>query len=453
MENTKAENKMGVMPVNKLLLSMAVPIMISMMVQAFYNVVDSYFVAKISENALTAVSMAFPIQNLMIAVGSGIGVGMNALLSRALGERKPEEASHYAMQGIFLLLVGYGLFLVIGLFFVGPFMASQTDIAEIAGYGEAYLKVCCFFSFGIFGQFAFERISQGTGRTMDSMISQMTGAVANIILDPIFIFGLGFAPKLGVTGAAVATVIGQILGAAVGLFLNLTKNKEIRFSLRDIRPDWMVAGKILTIGIPSILMASIGSLTTYTLNRILGAFTSTAVAVFGAYFKLQSFIFMPVFGLNNGMVPIIGYNFGARRKDRVYKTIRLSMMYAVFIMLAGFAVFQLLPDKLLLLFEASEQMLAIGIPAFRIISLSFLLAGINVIAASVCQALGRSMYSLLLSVGRQLVILLPAAYLLSLSGRVDFVWFSYPIAEIGAFLLSLIMLRRALKQINWEPAS
>lgn len=452
MQTANAENKMGIMPVNKLLLSMAVPIMISMMVQAFYNVVDSYFVAKISEHALTAVSMAFPIQNLMIAVGSGIGVGMNALLSRALGERKPESASHYAMQGIFLLLVGYGLFLLIGLFFVRTFMISQTDIAEIIDYGEDYLKVCCFFSFGLFGQFAFERISQGTGRTMDSMISQMAGAVANIILDPIFIFGLGFAPKLGVAGAAVATVIGQILGAAVGLFLNLTKNKEIRFSLRDILPDWPVAGRILTIGIPSILMVSVGSLTTYSLNRILGMFTSTAVAVFGAYFKLQSFVFMPVFGLNNGMIPIIAYNYGARQKDRVHKTIRLSMLYAVMIMLIGLAVFQFLPDKLLLLFEASEQMLAIGIPALRIISLSFLLAGINVIAASVCQALGRSMYSLLLSIGRQLVILLPAAYLLSLLGRVELVWLSYPIAEIGAFFLSLILLQRVLKQLNWETA-
>lgn len=452
MQTANTENKMGVMPINQLLLSMAVPIMISMMVQAFYNVVDSYFVAKISENALTAVSMAFPIQNLMIAVGSGVGVGMNALLSRALGQKRPDEASHYAMQGIFLLLSGYAIFLIIGLFFVKAFMASQTDIAEIAEYGEAYLRVCCFFSFGLFGQFAFERISQGTGRTIDSMISQITGAVANIILDPIFIFGLGFAPRLGVTGAAVATVIGQILGACVGLFLNLTKNKEIHFSLRDIFPDFPVAGRILTIGIPSILMASIGSLTTYTLNRILGAFTSTAVAVFGAYFKLQSFIFMPVFGLNNGMVPIIAYNFGARQKDRVHKTIRLSMLYAVCIMLIGFAAFQLFPDKLLLLFEASGQMLSIGIPALRTFSLSFLLAGINVIAASVCQALGRSMYSLFLSIGRQLVILLPAAYLLSLSGRIEFVWFSYPIAEIGSFILSLILLKKALGQLNWKDA-
>jgi putative MATE family efflux protein len=447
---TKAENKMGVMPVNKLLLSMAVPIMISMMVQAFYNVVDSYFVAKVSENALTAVSMAFPIQNLMIAVGSGVGVGMNALLSRALGEKKEQEASHFAMQGIFLLLAGYVLFLIIGLFFTRLFMASQTDIAEIVDYGVDYLKVCCCFSFGLFGQFAFERISQGTGRTIDSMISQTVGAVANIILDPIFIFGIGFVPKMGVTGAAIATVIGQILGAAVGLFLNLTKNKEIHFSFRDILPDWPVAGRILKIGVPSILMASVSSLTTYVLNRILGVFTSTAVAVFGAYFKLQSFIFMPVFGLNNGMVPIIAYNFGARQKDRVNQTIRLSMTYAVTIMLIGLAVFQLLPDKLLLLFEASEQMLAIGIPALRIISLSFALAGVNVIAGSVCQALDRSMYSLILSAGRQLVILLPAAYLLSLTGNIDLVWFSFPLAEVVALVLSIILLKKALKQLDWN---
>ena len=445
------ENKMGTMPVNQLLLSMAVPIMISMMVQAFYNVVDSYFVAKVNENALTAVSMAFPIQNLMIAAGSGIGVGMNALLSRALGERKPEDANHYAMQGVLLLLAAYGIFLIVGLFFTHGFMTSQTDIPEIIAYGDSYLRICCCLSLGLFLQFAFERISQGTGRTVDSMISQTTGAVANIVLDPIFIFGLGPAPRMGVAGAALATVLGQMLGALVGFLLIQKKNRDIRLSLRDLAPDFPALKRILAIGIPSILMASIGSITTYVMNRILIAFTSTAVAVFGVYFKLQSFIFMPVFGLNNGMVPIIAFNYGAKNRSRVDQTIRLSWLYAVSIMLIGFFIFQFFPRQLLLLFDASEQMLTIGIPALRIISTSFILAGICIVSASVCQAVGCSLYSLFLSVNRQLIILLPSALLLSLSGNVDLVWLAFPIAEVVNLVVSLLFVRRALNQLEWTP--
>lgn len=450
MQNISRENKMGSMPINKLLLSMAVPIMISMMVQAFYNVVDSYFVAKISENALTAVSMAFPIQNLMIAVGVGTGVGMNALLSRSLGEQRPDKANHFAMQGIVILLIGYLLFLVIGLFFTGPFMTTQTDIAEIISYGTDYLRICCCFSVGLFMQFAFERISQGTGRTMDSMISQTTGAVTNIILDPIFIFGLGPIPQFGVAGAAIATILGQMLGATVGFILVVTKNKDIRLSLRGLIPDTKAMGRILQIGFPSILMASVGSLTTFVMNQILFGFTSTAVAVYGAYFKLQSFIFMPVMGLNNGMVPIIGYNFGARNRARVDETIALSKRYALFIMCFGLALFQLLPNQLLSLFEASEQMLTIGVPALRIISIHFPIAAICIISGSVCQALGFSVYSLIISICRQLLVLLPVAYLMSLTGNINLVWLSFLAAEITSFIISTRFAKKSLNSLNWN---
>ncbi len=445
----KQENKMGSMPINKLLLSMAVPIMISMMVQAFYNVVDSYFVAKLSENAFTAVSIAFPIQNLMIAVGAGTGVGMNALLSRALGEQKPEQANHFAMQGITILLTGYVLFLFVGLFGAEAFMATQTDIAEIVEQGTSYLRICCGLSVGLFMQFAFERISQGTGRTIDSMISQTVGAVANIILDPIFIFGFGPIKAYGVAGAAIATVLGQMMGALTGFLLVKLKNPYIRLSFRDMRPDFAAIGYMLKIGFPSILMSSIGSVTTFAMNQILFGFSATAVAVYGAYFKLQSFIFMPVIGLNNGMVPIIGYNYGARNRARVDETIRLSKRYAIAIMCFGLALFQLIPDRLLLLFEASEHMLEIGVPAMRIISIHFPVAAVCIINGSVCQALGFSVYSLIISICRQLVVLLPVAYFLSLTGNINLVWLAFLAAEAASFIIGTIFSRKSLNDLSW----
>ncbi|MCI1930089.1 MAG: MATE family efflux transporter [Clostridia bacterium] len=452
MEEIVHENKMGTMPVNKLLLSMAVPMMISMIVQAVYNVVDSIYVAMLSENALTAVSLAFPMQNLMMAVASGIGVGTNALLSRALGEKKQNIADITAMQGVLLNTFGFLVFLIFGMFGSEAFIRSQTNIPEIVSNGAAYLRICSIMSFGIFAQLTFERLLQATGRTLCTMFTQSLGAIINIILDPILIFGLLGAPKMGVAGAAAATVTGQFIAGCVAFILNLKINKDINFKAKNIKPNMDIIKNILVIGIPSILMISIGSFMTYALNKILIAFTSTAVAVFGVYFKLQSFVFMPVFGLNNGMVPIIAYNYGAKKEERIHKTIKLSVIYAVCIMLLGLLCFQTIPDKLLLLFNASDSMLEIGIPALRIISLSFIFAGISVITSSVCQAFGFGIYSLLISVGRQLVVLVPAAYLLSKLGRLELVWLSFPVAEIVAMLLSILFIKKALYKVKKNMA-
>ncbi len=444
------ENKMGIMPENKLLLSMAIPMMLSMLVQALYNIVDSIFVAQIEENALTAVSLAFPMQNLLIAVGVGFGVGVNALLSRFLGERNFEQANRTAMQGVLLAIASYVLVLLIGLFGTELYMRSQINIPEIIDYGVTYLRICCIWSFGMFGQIIFERLLQSTGRTTLAMATQLIGAIINIIMDPILIFGwLGF-PEMGIAGAAIATVLGQIVGAGMGLLLNIKFNKEIHLRLRDLLPDRTLLGRIMKISIPSIIMSAISSVMTFIMNIILVGFTETAAAVFGIYFKLQSFVFMPVFGLNNAMVPIIAYNYGAGKPERMRKTMKLSMMYAVLIMLLGLAVFQIIPEKLLLFFDASPHLLEIGVPALRIISLSFIFAGYCIISSSTCQALGYSMYSLWLSLLRQLVVLVPAAYLLSLTGVLRNVWLSFPIAEIVSVIIATIFIRRALKKVETE---
>lgn len=449
MSNNNAvisENKMGVVPENKLLLSMAIPMMISMLVQALYNVVDSVFVSRISEDALTAVSLSFPMQNLLIAVGVGFGVGVNALLSRYLGEKRTDAANLVAMQGILLAIGSYILFLLIGLFAIDFYMRSQIDIQQIIDYGTQYLRICCIYSFGVFAQIIFERLLQSTGRTMLCMATQLTGAVINIVLDPILIFGLLGFPKMGIAGAAIATVTGQIIGAAMAAVLNLTKNKEIQLRLVNIKPNINLLKRIMVISVPSIVMASISSVMTFILNIILVAFTETAAAVFGVYFKLQSFVFMPVFGLNNGMVPIVAYNYGARNNSRVLKTMRLGIIYAVCIMLIGLTVFQVFPATLLRLFDASADMIEIGVPALRIISLSFIFAGYCIISSSVCQALGYSIYSLWLSLLRQICVLVPAAYLLSLTGVLRNVWFSFPIAEIVSVVIATVFIRHVLKK-------
>ncbi len=440
------ENKMGVMPVNKLLITMSVPMILSMLVQALYNVVDSMFVAQISENALTAVSLAFPAQNLMIAVATGTGVGVNAVLSRSLGEKNFERANQIAEHALFLALLSYLAFAFLGLTVSRQFFLLQTDIDDIVEYGTEYLRICTVASFGLFGQVAFEKLMQSTGRTFYSMIIQGVGAITNIILDPIFIFGLFGAPKMGVSGAAVATVAGQILAFILGFFLNRAKNTDLSLSLKTFRPQREIIGHIYSVGIPSIIMASVGSVMTFGMNKILIAFTSTATAVFGVYFKLQSFIFMPVFGLNNGTVPIIAYNYGAGKADRIMKTLKLAILYAVAIMFVGFIVFQTLPDRLLMIFNASETMLSIGVPALRIISISFLLAGYCIVCSSLFQALGHGMLSLWVSVFRQLVVLLPAAYVLSKIGGLSYVWLSYPIAEIFSCLFSTCFLRHIYKK-------
>ena len=440
------ENKMGVMPVNKLLVTMALPMIVSMLVQAMYNIVDSIFVSRICEDALTAVSLAFPMQNLMIAVSSGTGVGMNALLSRSLGAKEFDNANEAARQGLFLAGCSYLAFLLFGIFGVRMFMRSQTDIEAIVDYGTTYLTIICLVSFGLFFQMTMERILQGTGRTMYSMISQTTGAVINIILDPILIFGLFGLPGLGIAGAAIATVFGQVVAGLLATWLNLHKNPDITLRLKGFRPRLQVIKRIYSVGLPSILMMSISSIMTYGMNRILIAFTSTATAVFGVYFKLQSFIFMPIFGMNNGMVPIVAYNYGARKPHRITKTVKLAMLYAECIMLAGFAVFQLKPDLLLRMFNASEEMMGIGVVALRVISLSFLLAGICIIGSSSLQALGHGLFSMLISFGRQLLVLLPAAYLLAQTGNLDLVWYSFPIAEVASLALTTTFLLRVYRK-------
>ena len=445
-EETLRENKMGTMPENKLLLSMAVPMMISMLVQALYNIVDSIFVSRICEDALTAVSMAFPWQNIVIAIAVGFGVGINALLSRALGQKNAERVNQVAVNGLLLAGLSYLLVLVAGLIGIRAYMRTQTDIETIVNFGITYLNICILCSFGVFIEITFERFLQATGRTVYSMITQLTGAITNIILDPILIFGLLGFPKLGIAGAAWATVIGQCVGAVVAVTLNHFKNPEVHLRLRHIRPNGKLMGEITAISIPSIIMSCISSLTCFVMNMILIAYSSTAVAVFGVYFKLQSFVFMPVFGLNNGMVPIIAYNYGAQKPERIHKTIRLGMAYAVAIMAVGLLVFQLIPKQLLLMFDASDAMLGIGAPALRIMSLAFVFAGVGIASSSACQAFGYSVYSMLISIARQIVVLIPAAYLLSLTGVLRSIWFAFPIAEIVSLFLSLFFLRTTLKK-------
>lgn len=435
------ENKMGIMPVNKLLVSMSIPMVISMLVQALYNVVDSMFVAQINENALTAVSLAYPVQNLMIAVATGTGVGINALLSKSLGQKDFDKANKAAKNGVFLAICSYIVFVLIGVFFSEWFFRVQTNVEEIIEYGTSYLVICSVFSFGIFGQIIFERLLQSTGKTFYTMITQGVGAIINIIFDPIMIFGYFGFPEMGVAGAAAATVFGQIVAMILAIIFNHKKNEEITLSIRGFRPEGKIIRAIYAVGVPSIIMASIGSLMTFGMNKILIAFSTTATAVFGVYFKLQSFAFMPVFGLNNGMVPIIAYNYGARKPNRLIHTIKLSVCYATGIMLLAFVIVQIIPEELLLIFNASDHMLGIGVPALRIISMSFLLAGFSVISSSIFQALSHGFLSLSVSLIRQLVILLPAAYLFSLSGNLELIWWAFPLAELVACVLCAIYLK------------
>lgn len=447
MQETRQENKMGVMPVPKLIVTMSLPIMASMLVQALYNIVDSVFVAKISENALTAVSMAFPIQNLMIAVATGTAVGVNALLSRNLGAKDFKQVNKIADHAIFLAVASYLIFLLVGLFGSEAFFRSQTDIEEIVIYGKEYIEICCCLSLGVFVSVFCERMLQATGKTVLSMITQGLGAITNIILDPILIFGMFGMPKMGVAGAALATVIGQFVGAGVGLALNMTKNKEISINFRGFRPDGALIRQIYSIGIPSIIMSSIGSVMNYGMNQILLGFSATATAVFGVYFKLQSFIFMPVFGLNNGVIPVVAYNYGAGSQERVKQAVKTSIMIAVGIMLFGLLLFQVLPREMLLLFDASETMLSIGVPALRVISLSFVFAGFGIACSSIFQALGCAMYSMTMSIARQLAVLLPVAYLLSLTGQVGLVWFAFPIAEFVSVIVCAFFMKRIYQKV------
>ena len=449
--STVEENKMGIMPVPKLLISMSLPMMLSMLVQALYNIVDSMFVAELSEDALTAVSLAFPVQNLMISVAAGTGVGINALLSRNLGEKNFEGANTAARNGIFLGVLSYIVFAILGGLGAHLFFRLQTDNPVIINYGTEYMTIICVLSIGIFMQITFERLMQSTGRTIYNMITQGTGAIINIILDPILIFGLFGFPKLEVAGAAIATVIGQLIAFSLAFFFNIKKNKDININMRHFRPHKNTISTIYKVGVPSIVMQAISSVMTFGMNKILLMFSSTAAAVFGVYYKLQSFIFMPVFGLNNGMIPIIAYNYGARNKKRITQTIKLSVLIAVAIMLAGLLIFQTAPEFLLKnLFDASEHMIEIGIPALRIISLSFMFAGFCIVASSVFQALGNGVYSLIVSAARQLFVILPLAYTFARLFGLHKVWWAIPIAEIVSLTLCSILLWR-IYQLKIKP--
>lgn len=447
MTEQMTENKMGVMPVNKLLISMSVPMMISMLVQALYNIVDSIFVARVCEDALTAVSLAFPMQSLMIALAGGTGVGLNALVSKSLGEKNFEKANSASRNGVFLYALSYLVFLVIGLFAVKPFYYAQTSDPEILKYGIDYLTIVLCMSMGIFAQFVFERLLQATGKTFYTMITQLTGALINLILDPILIFGLCGFPRMEAAGAALATVIGQIAAGSFACILNLKKNEEINLSSKGFKPDKHIIGRIYKVGVPSIIMQSIGSIMTFSLNQILITFSSTATAVFGVYFKLQSFIFMPVFGLNNGMVPIIAYNFGAGKRKRMMDTYKLSVAIAAVIMSLGTVAFLTIPDVMFRFFNASEHMLEMGVPALRIIGIHFPIAAFCIITGSLFQALGNAVYSMINSICRQIVVLIPAAYMLAQLGNVNYVWWAFPIAEIASAILTTIFLLKTKRDV------
>ena len=448
--NTPAENKMGVMPIPKLIINMSLPMILSMLVQALYNVVDSYFVARFEQDALTAVSLAFPAQNLMIGFATGTAVGVNALLSRALGEKKPDLANRIAENGVFLALVCYVIFLVFGLFGVRAFFAAQTDVQKIVNYGLDYLTVVCCFSFGIFGQIMFERLMQSTGRTIYTMFTQGLGAIINLILDPIFIFTF----HLGAKGAAIATVIGQIVAFILAVILNKLKNDDVKLDLKRFRPNLKLIGRIYAIGVPSILMIAIGSIMTFAMNIILITYTAArelSATVFGVYFKLNSFVFMPVFGLNNGIIPIIAYNYGARNRRRMMEAVKMAILFAAGYIMLGLLAFTLMPGKLLSIFNASPEMLRVGIPAIRIIGSTFLFAGVCIAMGSVFQALGYGTYSMIVSFARQLVALLPSAYVLARVGLdvgIDWlVWLSFPIAEIASLITTLILFRRLYRNV------
>ena len=443
------ENKMGTMPVNKLLISMSLPMIISMLVQAMYNIVDSVFVAQISENALTAVSLSFPLQNLMIAFAGGTAVGVNALLSRSLGEKNQDHVNQTAVNSVFIFLVTAVIFMIAGLTLSNLFFNVQTTNTEIVNAGTQYSMIVVGCSIGLFCQFLFERLLQATGRTLFTMVTQGLGAIINIILDPIFIFGLCGFPKMGVAGAALATITGQIIACLLALFFNLKFNHDIHFKFKRFRPNAHIVKQIYSVGIPSIIMQSIGSVMTFGMNTILITFSTTATAVFGVYFKLQSFVFMPVFGLNNGMIPIIAYNLGAKQKKRMFDTIKLAMIYATGMMIIGVIFFETIPQTLLGFFNASEAMIKIGTPALRIIAIHFIFAGFSIVCSATFQAVGKGTYSLLTSLIRQLLVLLPCAYVLSLTGNLDLIWLCFPIAEIFSAVTSFILMKRTRRHLEF----
>ena len=445
-KETLQENKMGVMPVGKLLVNMALPMIISMLVQAFYNIVDSVYVSQVSESAVTALSLAFPVQNMQIGFAVGVGVGVNALLSQSLGRKDQESVNWAAGQGVFLALVATALFMLFGFFGVRPYYTMQSTVAETVEGGIAYTSICCIFTVGIFIQVLCERLLQATGRAMQTMILQGTGAIINIILDPVFIHGWWGMPKMGVAGAAVATVIGQCTGAVLGIYLNLRHNPEVHLHVKFMKPNWKVIAPILEVGIPSVVMNGIGSVMNFGMNQILQGFNEVATGVFGIYYKLQSLFFMPLFGINNATISILAFNYGARKPKRIVHTLKLATAVAVCIMLVGLAVFQLFPQALLGIFNPTEEFLAIGVKALRILCLPFPVAAICIALGASFQALGKGSYSTIVSLCRQLIVLLPVAYLLSLTGSVDNVWWSFPIAEVMSALVTGLLFGRLYRR-------
>ena len=443
------ENKMGVMPIGKLLFNMALPMIISMIVQALYNVVDSIYVSQVSESAVTALSLAFPVQNMQIGFGLGIAVGVNSLLSKSLGEKNQEAANYAAGNGIFLVIVATILFMLFGAFGTRPYFEMQSSVTETVEGGIAYTSICCLLTLGCFTQLLGERLLQSSGRTVYTMISQSTGAVINIILDPIFIHGKLGIPAMGVAGAAVATVIGQWIAAAMVLYFNFRFNPEVQLGLKYLLPRAPTMNPILAVGVPTLLMNSIGSIMNFGMNQIFQGFQETATGVFGIYYKLQSFFFMPLFGTNGATISIIAYNYGARKPERITRTLKISLVTGLCFMVFGLAVFQLVPETLLGLFNPSTEFMQMGVKALRIISIHFPIASVGIMLGASFQALGNGMYSTIVSLCRQLLVLLPIAYLLSLTGEVNAVWWSFPIAEVASAIVTLVLFRRLyLKKIK-----
>lgn len=441
----RPENKMGTMPINKLIINMSLPLITSMFVQAFYNIVDSLFVARINEDALTAVSMSFPAQNLMISAGVGVGVGITALIARYLGAHDEKGITRVVHNGIFLGILNSILFALFGIFLAKFYFEFQKASGIIETYGIQYLSICSIFAFSIIMEITFERMLIASGKTIYTMITQSTGAIINIIFDPIFIFGLFGFPKMGIVGAAVATIFGQTVAMFMALYFNVVKNHEVRISIKKFAVDFKTIVNIYEIGFPSIVMQSAASFMIFQLNNLLASFSTTATAVLGVYFKLQSFVILPVFGLNNSVISIVSYNYGAGKIKRLLKTVKVANIYAFSIMLAGFVLCQILPSQILKIFDASDNMLAIGVPALRIISFSFLIAPFSIVSSGTFQALGKGTFSLIISLIRQLIVILPLSYLLSRVMGMKGVWVAFPIAEIVAGILTIIYLRKLYK--------
>ena len=458
MNESKSElnsTRMGELPEGKLLMTLALPMMLSMLVQALYNIVDSVYVSHVSEDCLTALSLVFPAQNIMIGLATGTGVGVSTLISRALGRHDPDGASKVAGNALFLCICCWALMVVFGVFGAEWFIFTQTDDAVIRGHALSYLRIVTIASLFVYFEICVERFLQSSGLTKYSMWTQIVGAVTNIVLDPFFIFGWCGLPAMGTAGAAIATIIGQAVGTLLGLYYHFRYNHEVRINLRYLKPDGEIIGSIYKIGFPSILMMCIGSVTNYTMNRILIGFTKTAVAVYGAYFKVQSFFFMPVFGLNNALIPILGYNYGAKKRDRLHRSIKYGVLFAAVFMVAGFVIFESIPGILLAAFKPSPEMLAIGIPALRRIAFHFPIASFCIIAGSACQALDKSLFSLITSCMRQLIALIPSAYLLSLTGNVNNVWWCFLIAEFMSLVCSAFFLKKTMsdvdKKLEYKP--